>query len=113
VHGSDGGLDKISLIDGMKLQELLNGTSMEVLPFLNIALTLTELVHTTHKRDTIIGDLNPTGVRIQTEMNLADLAECRTTDYAYLSPEQTGRINHGHDILRNACRILAVSSTEC
>ncbi|KRE47359.1 hypothetical protein ASG81_08610 [Paenibacillus sp. Soil522] len=85
------------LTDGIKLKELLNGTSMEVPSFLHIAIALTKSVRTAHKRCVIIGDLNPACVRIQLEMNLAVLADNRKPDYAYLSPEQTGRINRAPD----------------
>ncbi len=66
---------------------------MEVSSFLHIAVGLTELVNAIHKRDIIIGNLNPTGVRFHSELNLAELEEKRIMDYAYLSPEQIGRIN--------------------
>ncbi|MDQ6419590.1 AAA family ATPase [Paenibacillus sp. LHD-117] len=45
----------------------------------------------------MIGDLNPAGVRIQSEMNLAVLADHSEIDYAYIAPEQTGKINRTPD----------------
>ncbi|MFC5471831.1 AAA family ATPase [Cohnella suwonensis] len=83
--------------EGIKIKELLNGTAMEILPFLHTAIALTKLVQTAHHRNTMIGDLNPTGVRIQSDINLAALEGNREMDYAYLAPEQTGRINHTPD----------------
>ncbi|SFL98143.1 Predicted ATPase [Paenibacillus sp. 1_12] len=71
----------------------MNATPMDISRFLLIATTLTDLVYTYHKRDAIIGNLNPAGVRIQLKNKFAELVEVRITEYAYLSPEQTGRIN--------------------
>ncbi|WP_239616223.1 AAA family ATPase [Cohnella mopanensis] len=65
--------------------------------FLHISIALTKLVHTIHKRETVIGNLNPAGVNIQTDLKVAELSDNRTMDYAYLSPEQTGRINRVPD----------------
>jgi len=81
----------MSLTDGTHLKELMNGAVMEVSATIHIAIAVTKLVHTAHKQDTIIGRLNPAGVRIQLGMNRAELEDNWTTDYAYLSPEQTGR----------------------
>lgn len=91
--GHEGGLDNIPPMEGIELRKLMNGTTIDISSFLQIALTLTDVVYTYHKRDTIIGNLNPAGVRIQLERKLAELTDIRITDYAYLSPEQTGRIN--------------------
>ncbi|QJD86605.1 AAA family ATPase [Cohnella herbarum] len=55
------------------------------------------MVHSIHKRETVIGDLNPAGVCFQADLRLAELSNNRTLDYAYLSPEQTGRINRAPD----------------
>ncbi|MBP1988780.1 AAA family ATPase [Paenibacillus eucommiae] len=93
----------MSLTEGTKLKELLNGTAMEAAPFVHIAIALAELVQTTHNRKTMIGDLNPSGVRIfggriQAEKIRAVLEEKRELDYAYISPEQTGRINRASDV---------------
>lgn len=88
----------MSLTNGIKLKELLNGTFMEVSFFIHIAKALAELVRTAHKRDTVIGDLNPASIRIQLEKNVAVLTEIVKPDYAYISPEQTGRINRTPDM---------------
>ncbi|MFC5406609.1 AAA family ATPase [Cohnella soli] len=87
----------MSRSDGIKLEEILKLTPMEVPSFLHIAIALTRLVQTVHQGNTIIGDLNPSRVRIQEDMNLAVLVESRELDYAYLSPEQAGRMNRAPD----------------
>ncbi|WP_256761794.1 AAA family ATPase [Cohnella sp. WQ 127256] len=86
-------MDNIPPMEGIELRKLMNGTPIDISSFLQIALMLTDVVYTYHKRDTIIGNLNPAGVLIQLERKLVELTDTRITDYAYLSPEQTGRIN--------------------
>ncbi|WP_240421518.1 helix-turn-helix transcriptional regulator [Paenibacillus periandrae] len=87
----------MSRTDGFKLEEILKLTPMEVSSFLHIAIALAKLVQTVHQGNAIIGDLNPSCVRIQEDLNLAVLAESRELDYAYLSPEQAGRMNRTPD----------------
>ncbi|BBH22468.1 serine/threonine protein kinase [Paenibacillus baekrokdamisoli] len=87
----------MSLAEDIRLKELRNGNFMEVSSFIHIAIVLAEMVHEAHKRNTVIGDLNPASILIREETNLAALADNREADYAYLSPEQTGRINHMPD----------------
>ncbi|WP_161601416.1 AAA family ATPase [Paenibacillus luteus] len=83
--------------EGIKLKEWLKGTPIEVLTFLNIAISITEQVHTAHKRGTVLGDLNPAHIVIDSETHLAVIEGQYETDYVYLSPEQTGRLNRSPD----------------
>ncbi|MDB4867156.1 MAG: hypothetical protein JWR03_1489 [Cohnella sp.] len=82
---------------GIALKELMNETRWEVPSFINIAIQLAEIVQTVHKQNSIIRDLNPAGIRINPETNRTSLIATRKPDYAYLSPEQTGRMNHAPD----------------
>jgi energy-coupling factor transporter ATP-binding protein EcfA2 len=97
IDGLHGGINTMLLEEGIELKELLKGASMEVPSFVKVAIAMTKLVQTAHYRKVIIGNLNPTGVQIQPDMNLAVLVENRDPDYAYLAPEQTGRINREPD----------------
>ncbi|RXZ79628.1 GAF domain-containing protein [Paenibacillaceae bacterium] len=84
--------------EAVKLKELMNGTSMDdVLPFLHIAIGLTELVQKTHKQNRLIGALHPAGIQVQLDRKVAILTDHRLVDYTYASPEQTGRINRMPD----------------
>ncbi|MRN56280.1 AAA family ATPase [Paenibacillus monticola] len=87
----------MSLADSIKLKGLLNGTHMELAAFLHRAIALTKLVQSAHKGNTIIGNLSPASVRFQQDLQLAILTEDRKMDYAYLSPEQLGRLNRAPD----------------
>ncbi|MGG1639203.1 helix-turn-helix transcriptional regulator [Paenibacillus sp. NRS-1760] len=85
------------LANNVKLKDLLNGNKMDTSSFLHIAIALTESVHKAHKQNLLIGHLNPAGILIQSEINSVVLTDERIIDYAYLSPEQTGRINRKAD----------------
>ncbi|ULO06831.1 AAA family ATPase [Paenibacillus sp. 19GGS1-52] len=87
----------MSLADSFKLKGMLNGTHMELSSFLHRAVALTKLVQSAHKRNTIIGNLSLACVRFQSDLLQAVLTENRKMDYAYLSPEQLGRINRAPD----------------
>jgi predicted ATPase/DNA-binding CsgD family transcriptional regulator/GAF domain-containing protein len=82
---------------GIALKQLMNETRWEVPSFIDIAIELAEIVQTVHKQNSIIRDLNPAGIRINSETNRTSLIATRKPDYAYLSPEQTGRMNHAPD----------------
>lgn len=79
------------------MKELMNGTEMNITSFLDVAIGLTESVHRAHKQSTFIGHLNPSGIQIQMDLNVAILTDQRLVDYTYVSPEQTGKINHMPD----------------
>ncbi|WP_139996533.1 helix-turn-helix transcriptional regulator [Paenibacillus paridis] len=83
--------------EGIKLKEWLKGTPIEVMAFLHIAISITEQVHMAHKQGSILGDLNPAHIRIDSETHLAVIESKRETDYVYISPEQTGRLNRSPD----------------
>ncbi|MBH5317523.1 DUF2791 family P-loop domain-containing protein [Paenibacillus sp. GSMTC-2017] len=94
---ADGSDNDRLLTESITLKKLLNGTSMDVPSFLHIAVALTEWVYTAHKHDSLIGNLNPKSVHINVMKNVTFLHGNQLTDYAYLSPEQTGRINRMPD----------------
>ncbi|WP_171650677.1 AAA family ATPase [Paenibacillus foliorum] len=84
-------------MDDIELKNLLDGT-IGVSPFIYVAIAMVELVYGLHRKDTVIRDLNPAGIRIrQAEVCQAILNDGRKLDYAYLSPEQTGRMNLAPD----------------
>ncbi|NOU62545.1 hypothetical protein GC096_00600 [Paenibacillus sp. LMG 31461] len=89
----EGGLANIPPTEGIELRKLMNGIPIDISSFLEISLTLVDVVYTHHKQDTVIGNLNPAVVQIQFDRKLVELIDIRITDYASLSPEQTGRIN--------------------
>ncbi|TBL77333.1 AAA family ATPase [Paenibacillus thalictri] len=70
---------------------------MEMPSFIHAAITITQLVHTVHKQPAIIGNLSPAYVSIRPDLSMAELTPNRKPDYAYLAPEQTGRINRTPD----------------
>ncbi|MFD0682214.1 MULTISPECIES: AAA family ATPase [unclassified Paenibacillus] len=79
--------------DDIELRELLDGT-IEVSSFIYIAIAMVDLVYGLHKKETVIRDLNPAGIQIRhTDAYQAILVDGRKLNYAYLSPEQTGRMN--------------------
>ncbi|WP_155705047.1 AAA family ATPase [Paenibacillus psychroresistens] len=78
---------------GIELKTWMNGRILDVSSFLNMAVVLATLAHTIHKQQKIMGIVNPAGIRFELEMNQAYLVEDLKLDYAYLSPEQTGRMN--------------------
>ncbi|SEM62644.1 AAA family ATPase [Paenibacillus sp. OV219] len=79
------------------LKELLDGKRMNVSSFIHIAIALAEAVLTEHKRYGAVRHLNPTCIRMLSERDAAVLGENTAADVAYLSPEQTGRINRTPD----------------
>ncbi|CAM4525502.1 putative ATPase/DNA-binding CsgD family transcriptional regulator [Paenibacillus endophyticus] len=81
----------------IKLKEWLKGTPLEILTFLHIAISITEQAHSAHKRGTVLGNLNPAHIVLDSETYLAVIEEKRETDYIYISPEQTGRLNRSPD----------------
>lgn len=83
----------MSIADGFKL----NGTHMDLASFLHRAIALTKLVQSAHKRNTIIGNLSLACIQFQQDLLQAVLTENRKMDYAYLSPEQLGRLNRAPD----------------
>ncbi|QSF46312.1 AAA family ATPase [Paenibacillus tianjinensis] len=83
----------MSLADSIRLQELLDGTCMEVSFFLECAVALTKLVQSAHQKDKVIGCLQPGVLLVHREMKEAYLAEEGGENYAYLSPEQLSRSN--------------------
>jgi predicted ATPase/DNA-binding CsgD family transcriptional regulator len=83
--------------NGVKLQEMMNGTMWDIPLFIDTAIKLAEMANTVHAGDSVIRDLNPAGIWVQTETGQALLAEQRKPEYAYLSPEQTGRMNRAPD----------------
>lgn len=83
----------MAITEVVKLKEAMNGTSMDVGSFLCIAIALAESVHRAHKQNILIGNLNPAGIQIQLDMKVDILIDHRWTDYTYISPEQTDRIN--------------------
>ncbi len=80
--------------EGILLKEMMDGASMEVGTFLHIAIELTESVYHAHKRKERYGTLNPSNIRIQSNREVVILTDPQLTDYTYMSPEQTGRINY-------------------
>jgi predicted ATPase/DNA-binding NarL/FixJ family response regulator len=82
---------------GIGLKAWMNARILDVSSFLKMAIMLATLAHTTHKQDKVLGVLNPAGIRFEPETNQAFLAEHVELDYAYLSPEQTGRMNRSPD----------------
>ena len=82
------------LTEAIHLKEMMNGDPMDVASFLRIAIGLTESVHRAHKQNELFGNLNPANLQIQLDMKSAILTDSLLMDYTYMSPEQTGRINH-------------------
>jgi predicted ATPase/DNA-binding NarL/FixJ family response regulator len=82
---------------GIELKVWMNGRILDVSSFLNMAVVLATLAHTTHKQHKVMGIVNPAGICYMPETNQAHLAEHLELDYAYLSPEQTGRMNRTPD----------------
>ncbi|MFC4305283.1 BREX system ATP-binding domain-containing protein [Cohnella boryungensis] len=84
-------------VEVVELKESMNGASMDVGSFLPIAIGLTEVVHRAHKQKIVIGNLNPKRIQIQLDRQVTILPDQGLADYAYISPEQTGRINRVPD----------------
>jgi predicted ATPase/DNA-binding NarL/FixJ family response regulator len=82
---------------GIELKAWMNGRILDVSSFLNMAVVLATLADSTHKQHKVMGIVNPAGIRFNPEMNQAHLTEHLELDYAYLSPEQTGRMNRSPD----------------
>ncbi|MFC5471337.1 hypothetical protein ACFPPD_21855 [Cohnella suwonensis] len=83
--------------DGIGLKDWMNGTSVEVSSFLYTAIALARMVQEAHKRDAVVGDLNPNGILLYPSRKKAIVAKNRKPNPAYLSPEQTGRMNREPD----------------
>ncbi|WP_258166294.1 AAA family ATPase [Paenibacillus sp. PCH8] len=79
--------------DRITLKEWLRETPAVVLAFLHTAISITEQVHKAHKRGTILGNLNPAYIWMDSEAHITVIQEKHETDSIYTSPEQTGRMN--------------------
>ncbi|MEK3912843.1 AAA family ATPase [Paenibacillus sp. FSL H7-0331] len=79
------------------LRNRLEGMKWDVQPFIYTAVALIEMVEPMHKKGLVIRDLSPDGIMLQHDSNKAALIEERRLKYAYLSPEQTGRMNRTPD----------------
>ncbi|MGO4695918.1 BREX system ATP-binding domain-containing protein [Paenibacillus sp. 2TAB26] len=85
------------LTEAVNVKEMMNGGPMNVASFLHIAIGLTESVYRAHKQNELCGNLNPASIQIQLDMKAAISIDPLLRDYTYMSPEQTGRINHMPD----------------
>jgi predicted ATPase/DNA-binding CsgD family transcriptional regulator len=80
------------------LKEFMRASMTRMIPvFLDVAIGLAKLTHTVHTQKSIIRFLNPSGILVHPQTYVSLLAEQNQPDYAYLSPEQTGRINDSID----------------
>ncbi|WP_091172606.1 AAA family ATPase [Paenibacillus sp. 1_12] len=84
-------------INRSELRQRLDGMRWDIQLFIHTAVALAELVERMHKKGLIIRDLSPDGITLQHDCRTAALIEERKLRYAYLSPEQTGRMNRTPD----------------
>ncbi|MFJ1267915.1 EAL domain-containing protein [Legionella lytica] len=102
-------------VEGMLLHDYLNDNRLEIGDFCKLALQLVEIIGELHQLKIIHKEINPSNIIIDPEkltLKLIDLSVCtqiseETYDYmtfnsleedlAYISPEQTGRINRPID----------------
>ena len=100
---------------GISLAEYEDRASFSILQFLEIALQLSEILHQLHDRSVIHKDIKPANILIHPETQKIKLIDfsissllpresqtIQTPNFlegtlAYLSPEQTGRMNRGID----------------
>ena len=100
---------------GSSLRHLADGRSLPLEQFLAIALQLIDILHSLHQQRVIHKDIKPANILIQSEtqqvklidFSISSLLPRETQDIkpphglegtlAYLSPEQTGRMNRGID----------------
>ncbi|OKP97189.1 AAA family ATPase [Paenibacillus sp. P46E] len=83
--------------EGFKLAKIIEGTIMEISSFLYSAEALAKMVRTIHHQSRMIGRLNPSSVRLALDLREAFLIENGNADYAYLAPEQLGRMEYKPD----------------
>ncbi|BAS59409.1 serine/threonine protein kinase with two-component sensor domain [Leptolyngbya boryana NIES-2135] len=102
-------------IGGLSLHDYARQSALSVSEVLTIALQLTEILHDLHQQRVIYKDLKPANILIQPtskqvkliDFSIASLLPRETQEIqnpnslegtlAYLSPEQTGRMNRGID----------------
>ncbi|MCP4132037.1 MAG: AAA family ATPase [bacterium] len=102
-------------IDGRTLAEILSSTILSPEEFLTLAVEITEIIENIHKRNIIHKDINPTNIIRNTEKNITRIidfgiatelpreitsvknANVLEGTVAYISPEQTGRMNRSLD----------------
>ncbi|MUG95649.1 AAA family ATPase [Scytonema sp. UIC 10036] len=100
---------------GQSLKELLNATQLDLVTFLNIAIQLSQALADLHSHHIIHKDVKPgniiinptTGIVKLTDFSIASQLDSETTQaintnqlegtLAYMSPEQTGRMNRTID----------------
>ncbi|WP_438347514.1 AAA family ATPase [Paenibacillus sp. FA6] len=80
-----------------KLKNWLRDSPMELADFVQMSITLAEMVYLVHQQNAFSGGLSPSNIRIRSDAKLAKLTESVEFDAAYRSPEQTGRINRTPD----------------
>ncbi|ASS74028.1 hypothetical protein CIG75_02880 [Tumebacillus algifaecis] len=80
-----------------QLTEWLPMAPFEEKAFLQIAITLSEMVYRIHRQNVRIGGLSPANVRMSADRTLAELSETVEMHDIYQAPEQTGRINRTPD----------------
>ncbi|WP_275901104.1 AAA family ATPase [Paenibacillus periandrae] len=83
-------------IKNTTLRNRLDGIVWDVQPFIYTAVALVEMVERIHRKRWVIRDLSPDAIMLL-DLNKASLIEERKLKYAYLSPEQTGRMNRTPD----------------
>ncbi|MGE6573509.1 AAA family ATPase [Paenibacillus xylanexedens] len=90
-------MEDLAQSDRIMLKAWLNESPVVFQTFLYMAISITEQVHAVHKQGSVLGNLNPAHIWIDLETHLAVIEEMHETDYVYISPEQTGRLNHRPD----------------
>ncbi|OAB47458.1 AAA family ATPase [Paenibacillus antarcticus] len=83
--------------DDKSLKEWMTGPLLELESFVRVAVTLADMVYKAHKQNEIIGVINPANIRVQIDASLAKITEIVESNFAYKSPEQTGRMNRTPD----------------
>jgi histidine kinase len=101
--------------DGQSLKQLLNTTQLDLFTFLNISIQLAQALASLHSHHIIHKDVKPgniiinptTGIVKLTDFSIASQLDCETPQVtntnqlegtlAYMSPEQTGRMNRAID----------------
>ncbi|GAA0352110.1 AAA family ATPase [Bacillus horti] len=79
--------------DEKKLKDWLKGSPMELTTFIQLSITLTEMVHRMHQQTAFSGGLSPSNISIHPNAKQAKLMASVESDATYQSPEHTGRIN--------------------
>ncbi|GAA6618604.1 protein kinase domain-containing protein [Scytonema sp. NUACC26] len=101
--------------DGQSLKQLLNTTQLDLVTFLNVSIQLAQALASLHSHHIIHKDVKPaniiinptTGIVKLTDFSIASQLDCETPQatntsqlegtLAYMSPEQTGRMNRAID----------------